>query len=164
MTEAIEELIAVRRGQELPARSESISQMLETVIAEARTTLGSRGRDLVLRLAEEPVMGVSAGALRHVVSILLDNATEHGQGTVSLEASISGDWLLIAVRDEGEGLSEQAAEVLRRADRGVSVPTESVSRSIGLPLALALSAAQGGRLEWRSAERAVVRLYLPLNG
>lgn len=164
MTEAIEELIAVRRGQESPAHSEAIGQLLEPVLSEARTTLGSLGRELITHLPSEPSVGVNAGALRHVVSILLDNATEHGRGTVRLDAEVSGDWLQLAVRDEGKGLSEEAAEVLRRGDRGVAAPTESVSRSIGLPLALALTAAQGGRLEWRAAEPAVVRLYLPLNG
>lgn len=164
MAEAMEELISVRRGEEGPAAVEPLAALLESVAAEASANLSALGRRLVVILPAELEVGVNAGALRHVISILLENATEHGRGTVTLGAQLSGDWVVLAVRDEGPGLTEEAAALLRPSDRGSGAWPVTSSRSIGLPLALALAAGQGGRLEWRAAEPATVRLYLPLSG
>ncbi|NHN54623.1 HAMP domain-containing histidine kinase [Calidifontibacter sp. DB0510] len=93
-------------------------------------------------------------ALSQIFSTLLENALQHGRGTVELMARHSGPSVVIEVSDKGEGVDPSIAA--RVFERRVS------TRGSGLGLALArdLATASGGRLELRSMQPAVFALFL----
>jgi signal transduction histidine kinase len=47
-------------------------------------------------LAEEP--------LRQLLDVLLDNALQHGAGTTTVAAEVTGPWARLTVEDEGPGV------------------------------------------------------------
>jgi signal transduction histidine kinase len=106
---------------------------------------------------ELPVSRASAGAVRQVVDVLVDNAVVHGAGTVALVVRDAGATVAIDVRDEGDGPPDPAAVFPSRQD-GAS------GHGIGLALARALAEAEGGRLVLSRARPPVFSLLLPAAG
>ena len=160
MSSAIDELIATRRG-EIPTLVTPVlfAPLIEAVLANEATALRALKRELRVEIAEGVRTSAAAGAVRNIVAILLENARVHGNGQVTLVARDASGWLQVAVRDEGPGLPSAIGEQLQNSDRGQE---QSVSKSIGLGLAMALAHGQFGRLEWRATEPATVRVYLPI--
>jgi signal transduction histidine kinase len=100
-----------------------------------RALAEERGRSVVAELLPSPAVRVRPEALVQALQVLLDNALEHGEGTVTVRvAPARPDEPDVAVRvcvaDEGPGPDA----VIERPD------------GRGLPLARALVAAEGGRL------------------
>jgi signal transduction histidine kinase len=102
-----------------------------------------------------PAAAASEPAVRQVVDVLLDNALEHGGGTVSLIGTDLAGAVAIEVGDEGPGLTgDPEAAFTRRS------PTAR-RHGIGLALARTLAEADGGRLlVRRAAPRPVFALLL----
>lgn len=94
------------------------------------------------------------GDLGQLLSTLLENALQHGQGTVHVDARRSGPSVVVEVSDEGIGIEPSFAA--RIFERRVS----SSGSGLGLALARDLASANGGRLELRSASPAVFALFL----
>jgi len=118
------------------------------------------GRDRRLRVSsapELPVSRASAGAVRQVVDVLVDNAVVHGGGTVGLVVRDAGATVAIDVSDEGDGPPDPH-EVFR--SRQGTAP----GHGIGLALARALAEAEGGRLVLSRARPPVFSLLLPAAG
>jgi signal transduction histidine kinase len=93
--------------------------------------------------------------VREILDVLLDNALRHGSGAVDLSVHARGEWVSIAVGDEGRGFDEDPANV-RERDRSHD------GHGIGLALAQSLAAAEGGRLVLPDSGGAtVVRLLMP---
>lgn len=157
ITSTMEELISARRGISQESGGLLVDE-IRPVIDEVRQSLEAEDRLLEVDLPPEAKSTAAPGAIRHILSILLENALQHGSGTVSLEAMETGDWVVICVRDQGKGLSVEAASVFQSIDQGSRQPLRP---SIGLPLAISLAASQHGRLDWRESEPAIVRVYLP---
>lgn len=154
----VQELIEVRRGGEQSATPQPLLEMLGSVLAEHRKSLEAERRWLQVDVPAQMQTFAAPGAVKHILGILLENARVHGAGKVSVEAFDNKSWVVLAVADEGPGLSESAARLLTTSDRG---QVEVEPKSIGLPLAAALAAAQGGRLEWRANQPSTLRVYLP---
>jgi signal transduction histidine kinase len=120
--------------------------------------LAGRGRRLQVTTAPElPVSRASAGAVRQVVDVLVDNAVVHGGGTVALVVRDAGATVAIDVSDEGDGPPDPDA-VFRSRQDGAS------GHGIGLALARALAEAEGGRLVLSRARPPVFSLLLPAAG
>jgi signal transduction histidine kinase len=107
----------------------------------AARTLAAAGRRLhVIADPGLPPVDASAAALRHGVDVLVDNAAEHGAGTVTVRARpAAGAWAL-DVSDEGPGPSAGDGDLFRRRSE------TATGRGIGLALARSLADAEGGRL------------------
>ena len=137
--------------------------LLLAVLVEDWTTawspvLEGRGRRLQVTTAPElPVSRASAGAVRQVVDVLVDNAVVHGGGTVGLVVRDAGGTVAIDVSDEGDGPPDPF-QVFR------SRPGAAPGHGIGLALARALAEAEGGRLELSRARPPVFSLLLPAAG
>jgi signal transduction histidine kinase len=85
--------------------------------------------------------------------VLLDNATRHGVGDVTLRVRDAGGALAFDVADEGPGVDGSEA-LPRRLD-------ESRGPGIGLNLARGLAEAEGGRLRLSQPVPPVFTLLLP---
>ncbi len=99
---------------------------------------------------------VTPARLREAVGALVDNAIQHGDGTVTIAARATDISIVIEVGDAGHGVPEEL--VPHVFDRGVSVGS---STGLGLALARALVEADGGRLELSRARPPVFAIFLP---
>lgn len=81
---------------------------------------------------------VSESALRQILDVLVDNAIEHGRGTITISARGLHGGVVIDVGDEGAGLDDPQHIFERRRSGG--------GAGIGLALARSLAHAEQGRL------------------
>jgi signal transduction histidine kinase len=148
----------------------------------------ARNRRVVLQAVPVPPVRVRAAAIGQCLQVLLDNALEHGSGTVTVvvqptvlpadghrDAAGHGrrPGVRLCVADEGGGIPEEAAAGLMAAaenrtadgvrELGGDAPRPAVGgHGRGLPLARSLVEAEGGRLRLeRTAAGTMVCLVLP---
>jgi len=145
--------------------------MASDAIASLRPLASSRDVDLDLVTSERslPVFG-DHRRLEQALVNLLSNAVRFSSdgGRVAVTLDRDGGWARLAVRDDGPGIPEadQARLFERffvgRTDRGAA--RDGVG--LGLPTALAIVQAHGGRIEVDSApgEGSTFRLVVPVDG
>ncbi len=100
---------------------------------------------------------VTLGGAAQVIATLLDNALVHGSGTVTIRTSLTPRSVVIEVRDEGKGVPQEL--VPRIFERSVSGAPGGTG--LGLSLARAVAAADGGRVVLVRPRPAVFALFLP---
>ncbi|HEX3198415.1 MAG TPA: HAMP domain-containing sensor histidine kinase [Propionibacteriaceae bacterium] len=134
---------------------------LDDVLTEAERRwhgpLAKQGRRLTLR--RRPGMAaaeVPGRVVDQILDILIDNASRHGAGAVTLTARDIGDAAAIDVADEGS-LSAPTAELFTRG------ASSNSGHGIGLGLAQSLAEACGGRLNLTSPAPTTFSLVLPNN-
>jgi signal transduction histidine kinase len=153
----IEELLTLARaGQGGQARPIDLGALLGELSPEWTARLALHGRDLDVHVEPDtPPAFASTATVRQVLAVLVDNATTHGGGTVTISVREAAGAVAIDVADEGPG--PQAAESLlfaRRADR-------RDGHGIGLALARRLAEAEQGRLAVTRPSPPVFTLLLP---
>jgi signal transduction histidine kinase len=157
LAEVLNELLeAARAARAAGAEPQDLRDGLAVVAEEWRPALKAAGRSLKVRVPEGLLARVTPARIREAVGALLDNAVQHGAGTVTLSARAAENSLLIEVGDGGAGVPEEL--VPHVFDRGVSVGS---STGIGLALARALVEADGGRLELSRARPPIFTIFLP---
>jgi signal transduction histidine kinase len=153
--DTIEDLIALSRNT-TPHITEPLP--LGTLLDEISDTWGPRlaeaGRGLRISVdAGLPTSMASTAAVRQILAVLIDNAAQHGAGTVTINARDASASTAIDVSDEGTGLDPGQTDLLdRRATSG---------HGIGLSLARGLAEAEGGRLRLSSRTPTTFTLFLP---
>src|SRR4051812_11150853 len=106
--------------------------------------------------------------LEQVIANLVENAIEHGGSpvTVDLDGTSDDGALIVAVTDQGPGVSEHLVSTLFSGLRTLGRRTRDRSRGTGLGLALVqgLTEAMGGRVwyEPRAGGGSVFRLTVPV--
>ena len=118
---------------------------------------------------ERPSLRIPEGVFRYLLDILIRNAVEamQGSGRASVDLMRAQGDLLVRVRDQGSGLSDDA---LRKIfEPGYTTKTEG--SGYGLFLALRMAREHGGSLEAEPSPReagdlpgAVFELRLPISG
>jgi signal transduction histidine kinase len=159
LEDTIEELLALARGPYPTRAALDVSPLLADLAPRWRERLAPLARQLSVKLEKDtPAPLASPAALRQALTVLVDNATTHGAGTVSVQVRPITNAVAIDVSDQGAGLTEPDGEVFsRRTDR----PN---GHGIGLALARRLVEAEGGRLQLTSRVPPVFTLLLPLPG
>ena len=141
LTATVTDLLLLARDAHSAREVLDIAALVEGIESEWHGTLASQGRRFHTRIDQDlPVVRASVSAERHVLSVLVANATEHGDGTVSVVARRVGDGIVIDVHDEGPGFQAIVDTMFER--RSGTDPR----RGIGLALARSLAEAEGGRL------------------
>lgn len=190
--EALEATVTGRDGERLVAAAMAEADRLETTIEELlalaaapssgealdlgelvadrldawQSLARAQGRRVVLQMGTAPLVRARAAAIGQCLQVLLDNALEHGQGTITIV--VEG----VAGVPGREGLAggpgrERAGARLCVADEGPGFPDDADaprvgSPGLGLALARSLVEAEGGRLRVeRTRPGAVVCLLLP---
>jgi signal transduction histidine kinase len=153
----IEELLALARDQR-SARVD-LRALLDELATEWRGRLMLQNRSLHVAIDRgTPDPYASSAAIRQVLAVLVDNASRHGVGAVSLRAREGSGAVAIDVADEGEGVRDSAESLfVQRADR-------RDGHGIGLALARRLAEAEQGRLTLTQASPPVFTLLLPAAG
>ncbi|ALE72296.1 MULTISPECIES: ATP-binding protein [unclassified Pseudonocardia] len=157
LTGVLDDLLqSARAARAVGAEPVDLSEAIEAAAGEWREPLTAAGRSLRLRVPEGMLARVTAARLREAVGALVDNALQHGDGTVTITARTGDNSLQVEVSDTGPGVPEEL--VPHVFDRGVSAQS---STGLGLALARTLIEADGGRLELYRARPPVFRIYLP---
>ncbi|MEU7818082.1 ATP-binding protein [Pseudonocardia sp. NPDC049154] len=157
LSEVLDELLeAARAARAAGAEPMDLRWGLTEVADEWRPALESAGRRLKLRVPEGLLARVTPARIREAVGALVENALQHGGGTVTISAREGANMLVVEVSDTGAGIPEEL--VPHVFDRGVSVQS---STGLGLALARALVEADGGRLELSRARPPTFTIFLP---
>ncbi len=166
------ELLEISRfdagAAELTLEDVDLSELVELEMAAQQPLADSYGSELILDSITPCVGQVDPRRIRRIVSNLISNAIEHGEGRpVSVHVRCDDHAIAIAVRDRGVGFSAaQAHQVFTRFWRADPSRTRTVGGS-GLGLSISLEDAQlhGGWLDaWgRPGVGAQFRLTVPRN-
>ncbi|MGB3829502.1 MAG: HAMP domain-containing sensor histidine kinase, partial [Ornithinimicrobium sp.] len=144
----LEELLRLTRagaGEASSSDEVDLPAVLDQVHKRYEAVAGEHQRRVVVGLDHDlpPVTG-SAAAISHALDVLVDNAMQHGQGTVRVWARQTVDTVAIDVSDEGPGFSTHT---------GHGSDTPPRRSGLGLDLAAALVEAQAARLILPGAAR-----------
>ncbi|GAA4578938.1 two-component system sensor histidine kinase DraK [Planotetraspora phitsanulokensis] len=156
LTAVIDELLAAaRRQRHAQAGPIDVDDVVEQQITEWEPAFRRAQRSLVLAGDRGLSALGTTGGLSQVLSTLLENSLKHGDGSLTINTSSTGMSVVIEVADEGLGIPE---------DLGTKVFERSVSggggTGLGLTLARALVAADGGRLELVKPRPATFAIFL----
>ncbi len=153
----IDELLTLARaGHSAPTGPVDLDALLGELSPEWGARLALHGRDLQVRVDPgAPDAQASTAALRQVLGVLVDNATTHGRGTVTVAVRAASGAVAVDVSDEGPGVRDPESLLFSRgADR-------RDGHGIGLPLARRLVEAEQGRLTLTRVSPPVFTLLLP---
>jgi signal transduction histidine kinase len=154
LEQTIEDLLTLAREPERDGTPLELDELLREIERTWQPVLEAQDRTLQLDVqADTPVSTAAPAAVRQVLAVLLDNATRHGGGDVTLRVRDAGGALAFDVADEGPGVDGGEA-LPRRLD-------ESRGPGIGLNLARGLAEAEGGRLRLSQPVPPVFTLLLP---
>jgi two-component system CheB/CheR fusion protein len=147
----------ITRGQfELKKDYVDLKRLISVAVETARPLIDSKQHELLVTLPNEAIT-LEADPLRlsQVIANLLTNAAKYTdpRGVIELQARIENAELVMTVRDNGIGISE---EVIPRLFTMFSQVNSAVDRAegglgIGLALVKGLVNLHGGRVEARSA-------------
>lgn len=133
-----------------------VDSVLEQQCVEWAPAFRQAGRALVREGSNGLQVSSTPGGLAQVIATLIDNALQHGGGTVSLTTRESSGHVVLQVRDEGAGVpAELVPRIFERSFSG------SQSTGLGLALARDLVAADGGRLELAQPRPPIFAIFLP---
>lgn len=152
----IDDLLAqARQKRASSAERIDVAEALRIVVDERAPAIKRLGRKVVIDAESGLLASATIGRLQQVVGVLVDNALEHGRGTVTVAARPANQHVVVEVTDMGAGVAPDL--VPRLFQRGVS---GAGSTGLGLALARALVEADGGRLELRRPRPPVFAVFL----
>jgi signal transduction histidine kinase len=153
----ITELLRLARPESTrPSTPIDVAALLRDHVPAWRHLCAARGRPLDADVATPCLAFATTGGTLQVVQSLVENALEHGAGTISLRAVPANDVVVVTVSDEGRGLD--ASNAARIFERHVSTNEGS---GVGLALARTLAEADGGRLDLVSTRPTTFQLRAP---
>jgi signal transduction histidine kinase len=139
MNTTIDDIIALSRGETAASVPLDVPALLGAALVRWQGRMSSAGRRLTAEWEDGlPCATAPSAALDHVLDALLDNALQHGRGTVHIKARGANGALYIGVSNEGS--IEDKSDIF--AD-GVSPAGGS---GLGLGIARRLVEDAGGRL------------------
>jgi signal transduction histidine kinase len=154
----IDDLLTLARDSGPAGEPLDVRALLDEAQAHRDGPLAAQGRQLVVKVQEPlPSVQASAAAVRQILDVLLDNATQHGRGQITVTAVDLGGGLALEVADEGPGIPDDREIFARRTSHGDG-------HGIGLALARSLAEAEGGRLVLHDSSPPVFSLLLPSDG
>ncbi|MFB9924069.1 sensor histidine kinase [Amycolatopsis halotolerans] len=143
----VEDLLALSRERRTPRDELDLTALLAGLTDAPLPD----HRQLRLDITDPPPVRASAPAVRQVLAVLLDNALNHGEGTITVRARDAGGALAVDVVDEGPDLGE----------RDPFADHTPGGHGIGLRLARSLAEAEGGRLRLSRPDPPTFTLLLP---
>ncbi|MCP5265923.1 MAG: HAMP domain-containing protein [Burkholderiaceae bacterium] len=133
----------------LRRESVSLSELLRSVVADARFEAEAEGKDIELAIDADPDLEADPELLHRAFENVVRNAIRHsppGRKAEVTLGSVPGGWVQVRVRDHGPGVAAQdLSRMFEPFRRGEDSPTPG----FGLGLAIARRAIErhGGRIE-----------------
>jgi len=178
------------RGELLRGKAEAMERAIERQLARARIAgtrrvLGARTdvapvaddlrfslavlhRERGVRIELERLDGLGfegeSEDLEEMLGNLMDNACKWARARVRVSGVIEGDWLCLAVDDDGPGIPPEERE--RVLERGQRLDESVAGTGLGLPIVCDIAELYEGRLELEDSELGGLRarLVLPAAG
>ncbi len=152
----IDTLLAVARDAPQRHVRADLVRLIDEAAGRWRGPLASAGRPLRQRVGTRPAVAAAAPeVVQEILDVLMDNASRHGAGEVSVAIRPVEGWLAVVVGDEGPGFAGDPEDAFARR-----ISTDG-GHGIGLALARSLAHAEGGRLSVAGAgPRPELRLLL----
>ncbi|MFW0795979.1 HAMP domain-containing sensor histidine kinase [Gordonia sp. CPCC 205515] len=159
LSRELDEMVAASRNEPgVPTRID-VEDMVRTLVGDFQAAFGARDRDLEATFSgHTTAVSARPGRLREALSVLVDNALQHGAGECRIDVDDlpSADMLRITVADGGPGVDDDLVGLIFR--RGFSAGR---GNGVGLSLARALVEADGGRLELTTRRPPVFSIVVP---
>jgi signal transduction histidine kinase len=156
LNSVISSLLARARGDSEQPVLVDLAELVDEGSAPWQRVLATLDRTLALDVATRVHVLARRTHVLSVLASLLDNAVAHGQGAVTVVVRRVGSVAELRVRDEGPGVApEIAPHIFERQVSG------NRGTGIGLALAHALAAAEGGALDVSVSTPAEFVLTLP---
>jgi signal transduction histidine kinase len=149
-------------GRNLQQEPVAIQPLVNEVTRQVR--LIDPQREITEEVDEMTVSG-DRDAVKQILLVLLDNALKHTSGPVQVTGRQAGNMAELIIQDSGPGIPpEQLGHIFERFTRGESDP-DIPGFGLGLPIAKALTEAQGGTIEIESevGTGSCVTVRLPLS-
>ncbi|GAA1481811.1 ATP-binding protein [Gordonia sinesedis] len=159
LSSELDEMVAASRDAPAAPQRIDVEDLVTTLVTDFDATFRAEGRELTATFAGHPVaLSARPGRLREAVSVLVDNALQHGQGDCRIDVGdLAGDMVRITVTDDGAGVADEIVpDIFRRGFSG-----GSSGSGVGLSLARALVEADGGRLDLTSRRPATFAIVVP---
>jgi signal transduction histidine kinase len=138
----VDDLLALaREGRAGDARPLDLGTLVRAHAVRWRPLFQRAGRRLELSDRDSATPVASRGAIGQALDVLVDNALQHGTGTVTVATESRDGRAVLAVSDEGAGIAPGSERVV--FERGGS---GAGGTGVGLHLARALVEAENGRL------------------
>lgn len=150
----IDDLVTLARTQEHRTEPLDTAALLGELRDAWHDRTAAAGR--ILEVTGDPRLGpsqTSAAAVRQILAVLVENATRHGTGQITVRARGAGNSVAIDVIDEG-----RISDDIRPFE---AQEAKADGHGIGLPLARSLAEAEGGRLLLASRAPTTFTLFLP---
>jgi PAS domain S-box-containing protein len=159
MTRIVDDLLDISRitGDKLDLRKErvDIAAIVRNAVETSRPLIHAGRHELIVSLPAEPVfVEADPTRLSQVFSNLLNNSAKYTDagGRIEIEARVEGSQAVVAVRDNGVGISCEALayvfDMFRQADR--SLEKAQGGLGIGLTLVRRLVEMHGGTIKAHS--------------
>ena len=148
----LDELLTVARRGSTGERTEvDLTALVDHQVADWQHRFAEKRRQVVVTTGRVNPVFATPGLVGQVVNVLMDNALEHGRGTVAILVQDDS----VTIEDEGPGINaDRAATLFER-------PTDHrAAHGRGLALARRLAESDGGRLELTQLEPPAFRLTL----
>lgn len=151
----IDTLLSAARDTPTEGRHADLVALVAAAEGRWHGPLAAAGRPLRIRIDErEASARATPGVVSEVLDVLIDNASRHGGGPVTVVVRRTAGSLAVDVGDEGPGFEGDPELAFERGT--------GKGRGIGLALARSLAQAEGGRLlVTRGAARPVLTFLLP---
>jgi len=152
-------LSRAERAGRAPRGPVNLARLVREAAASFEPRLEAEGRELVVRAPDEaPLVSADAGALRDMISVLIDNALAHGAGRVTVEAAVAdGGELVLSVSDEGAGVAQAEREAVFQ--RFHKLDANAPGAGLGLAIARRTARDHGGEAAFVGPASIEVRLY-----
>jgi signal transduction histidine kinase len=152
----VTDLLALARDTPRPLAPLDLDDLMAGLHARWNGALAASGRPLrIATHAHAPGSDFSQACAEQILDVLVDNAHQHGLGTVTVTARDAGGALAIDVSDEGGPISRDARALFVRRSAGAR------GTGIGLALARSLAESEGGRLNLSSRSPTTFTLIAP---
>ncbi|HEX2527109.1 MAG TPA: HAMP domain-containing sensor histidine kinase [Geminicoccus sp.] len=149
---------AIRNGN--PPAMVNLSRLARQVASQLLPLAEARSRAIEVEAPEPVTVLGHEDELHDMVRNLVENALDHGQGKVVLEAHADEHTAVLAVTDEGQGippeLGEGAFERFRKAD------PSSPGAGLGLAIVKRVAERHGGRIAFTSKLGSRIEVRLPI--
>lgn len=148
---------ADRAGRMRTVAEVNLSRLAREAAAAFSPRLEALGRAIEVTAPNVPILlQGEAGELREMVFALIDNALNHGAGTVALDLKRQGEAIVLGVGDQGAGLP--AAEWEAVFERFHKVDGTSPGAGLGLAIVRQIARNHGGDAHFVAASRVEVVL------
>lgn len=133
-----------------------LDSVLHSLAEEWRPVLARSGRELRLTGESGLTTMTIRADLSQILTALVENAAQHGGGTVTVHRVSYGESVRIEVSDEGPGVPEDLApRIFERETSG------SQGTGLGLALARHIAESEGARVELIQLRPATFAVFLP---